>query len=317
LAPFASRRLIVRSVVCFSALAALACGCRNGPDAADSESRLQLEERFAITVSDSVPLIGVIAEDSGRLVTWSRKNAYLLSVGEAPRRVPVRFSGVPAGAAIGAGDTLEFVDPAAGVLRRTGMAGNSTVRPLPSGLRVADAVRTERFGWITGGVDAAGRYRIQPLDGSAWWVIRPDTLRDGVLPAYRLAATHDGVLVTEAEPPFRTWRVRPEGAGEPFAPTSAGAPESSGIQRWVSSPVVDLGDAMIQTLSDLASDRRVLVLYDREGREQRKTVISVPMALVGITGDGRYLVGVRDLGKPEVVLYGWRWSNDSDQGAEP
>jgi hypothetical protein len=58
LAPFASRRLIVRSVVCFSELAALACGCRNGPDAADSESRLQLEERFAIAVSDSVPLSG-------------------------------------------------------------------------------------------------------------------------------------------------------------------------------------------------------------------------------------------------------------------
>jgi hypothetical protein len=142
-------------------------------------------------------------------------------------------------------------------------------------------------------------------------VITADTLRGGVLPPYRLAATPDGVLLTEAEPPFRTWRVRPEGAGVPFAPTGPGSPESTGVQRWVSAPVLDLGDAMVQTLSDLGSDRRVLVLYDRHGREQRKTVLAVPMALVGITGDRRYLVGVRDLGRAEVVLYAWRFtSND-------
>lgn len=274
-------------------------------------------EEFALAVPDSVPLIGVAAGQGGRLVAWSRNSAYLLSATEAPERVPVSFAGVPAGIAFGSEGGLEFVDPAAGVLRQFTITGESATSPLPVGLRIVEAVRTDSFGWIVAGVDADGRYRIQPLEGGAWWVISPDTLRDGVLPPYRIAATRDGVLMTEAEPPFRTWRVRPEGAGEPFAPTSAGSPENAGIRRWVSAPLVDLGDAMIQTLSDLASDRRVLVLYDRDGREQRKTVMAVPMALVEVTPDLRHLVGVRDLGDPEVVLYRWRWSSNHNNGVEP
>lgn len=302
----------------FCALAALACGCRDGGDATASEPRLQLEEQFAIAVPDAVQLIGVAPGSDGRLVAWSREGAYLLSATDTAKQVPVSFSEVPAGAALGTDGTLELVDPAAGVLRHVTMAGEGRSRPLPSGLRVVDAVRTERFGWIAAGVDPQGRYRIQPIDaGAAWWVISPDTLREGALPPYRLAATGDGVLLTEAEPPFRTWRVRPEGAEEPFAPTSAGSPERDGVQRWVSAPLVDLGDAMVQTLADLASDRRVLVLYDQDGREQRKTVMSVPMALVGITGDRRHLVGVRDVGSPEVVLYRWSWSRKPDPRAEP
>lgn len=307
----------MRHFLCVSTLAALACGCRATPDGATDESRLHLEEELAITVPGSAPLMGVTAGDGGRLVAWARDAAYLLSAAEAPERVPVGFTGVPAGGGFGTGGTLEFVDPAAAVVRHATMAGERSRRPLPAGLRVADAVRTERFGWITAGVDAEGRYRIQPLDARPWWVISPDTLRGGVLPPYRLAASGDGVLITEAEPPFRTWRVCPEGAGEPFAPTGAGYPQSGGVQRWVSAPLVDLGDALVQTLSDLASDRRVLVLYDPDGRERRKTIVAAPMALVGVTRDRRHLIGVRDLGNPEVVLYRWSWTGTHNQGLEP
>lgn len=276
-----------------------------------------LEEQFAIAVPGSVALLGVTAGDGGQLVAWSRREAFSISATKAPEPFPVRFSGAPAGAGFAADGTLELVDPAAGVLRRVTMAGERASRLLPPGLRIVDAVRTARHGWIVAGVDADGQYRIQPLDAGPWWVIRADTLRGGVLAPYRLAATAQGVLLTEAEPPFRTWRVGPEGTGQAFAPKGSGTPESTGVQKWVSTPVVDLGNAMVQTLSDLASDRRVMVLYDHHGREQRKTVLSVPMALVGISADGRHLIGVRDLGRPEVVLYAWHWSSSHDKGAEP
>lgn len=307
----------MRHLVCFSALVTLACGGHDAPGAAIDHPRLQLDEDLVIAVPDSQPLLGVATGVDGRLVAWSRNGAYLLSRTEAAERIPVSFAGAPAGGAFGTDDILEFVDPAAAVVRHSTTGGERAGRPLPSGLRVVEAVRTERFGWVAAGVDADGQYRIQPLDGSPWWVIRPDTLRGGVLAPYRLAAARDGVLLTEAEPPFRTWRVGPEGAGDPFAPTGSGYPESSGVQRWVSAPVVEIGDGLVQTLADLASDRRVLVLYDRDGRELRKTVVGVPMALVGVTADGRHLVGVRNLGTPEVVLYRWGWRTNHPRGDEP
>lgn len=212
---------------------------------------------------------------------------------------------------------MEFVDPAAALLRRSSLSREAPGVPLPAGLRVLDAVTTDKFGWTVAGLDADGQYTIQPLDGAPWWVIRADTLRGGVLPPYRLAAAADGVLLTESEPPFRSWRVGPDGPGVPFAPKRSGYPESVGVQRWVSAPLVDLGDALLQTLSDLGSDRRVLVLYDRDGRERRKTIVAVPMALVGVTRDGRHLIGVRDVGKPEILLYRWRWESNLNKRGEP
>lgn len=176
-------------------------------------------------------------------------------------------------------------------------------------------MRTEH-GWLVGGVDTAGSYRVQPLGGEPWWIIRPDTVRGGVLPPYRLAPATAGVLLTEAEPPFRTWPVSAESVGAGFVPSGANYPRREGVQQWVSGPVVDLGEAMVQTLADLASDRRVMVVYDSRGREVSKTVIDVPMALVGITRDRRHVVAVRNLGEAEVVLYRWSWRSDNDQGAE-
>jgi hypothetical protein len=309
--PLACRTTLVGVAAAVAVLGA----CGEAPERIPGRPRLHLEEEFAIPIGDSAPLIGVVAQDAGRIVAWSQTGAYLLSATEPPKVMPVTFSGAPAGAGLRAEGITEFVDPAAALLRRSSSSREDAPVALPAGLRVLDGVRTDEFGWVLAGIDADGQYNIQPLDGASWWVVRPDTLRGGVLPPYRLAATGDGVLLTEAEPPFRTWRVRSGGRSDPFAPTGAGYPESSGVQRWVSGPVVDLGEGLVQTLSDLASDRRVMVLYDRDGREMRKTAVGIPMALVGITLDRKHLVAVRDMGSPEVVLYRWRWESSYNQGA--
>lgn len=300
-------------IVCVASLGA----CRDLPAPAAAHRRLHLEEEFAISLPRAAPVIGVAGEHAGRLVAWSTDSAYLVSATDPPVVLPVALAAAPAGAGMARNGTIELIDPGAGLLRRTEADGQGSDTPLPVGVRVRDAVRTEPHGWVIGGVDARGRYRVQGLDGTAWWVISPDTLPGGTLPPYRLSAAADGVLLTEAEPPFRTWRVGPDGPGTVFAPLSAGSPERQGVQRWVSAPVIDLGDGLVQTLADLASDRRVMILYDRGGREVRKTVLGVPMALVGITRDRRHLLAVRDVGSPEIVLYRWRWRSNHTQGAEP
>jgi hypothetical protein len=305
----------MRAFVFVAGFAIVLSACDEPRSAAD-QPRLHLEEEFAITLPDSSPLLGVAGEHAGNLVAWSQSGAFLLSATSPPQRVRVTLSGVPAGGSFAGPGVVEILDPAGAQVRRTTGEAELPGKALRPGLGLVDAVRTDEFGWVVAGLEHRGRLSIQALDGSSWWVIEADTLPGGVLRPYRLGLARRSVLLTEAEPPFRTWRIGPDGPGVPFAPRGSGYPESAGIQRWVSAPVVDLGDALLQTLSDLGSDRRLLILYDRHGREQRKTVIAVPMAFVGVTRDRRHLIGVRDVGRPEVVLYRWSWSTNLNKGRE-
>lgn len=310
------------------ALAALVllAACAESGAAPASAPVLELEEAYAYVLPDSLRLNGLTARDSANVLAWSADRLLLVNPMQTAGSPVVRhLRAAPIAAAVTGESTFEVVD-AAGEWRgdlhpsqSPASTGRWTVVTQP-----LNAARTPK-GWVGGGRDEHGRYRLVSLLSSGaprvLWTVSPDTLRGGRLPAYLLSPSAAGVLMSEAESPFRTWRVDWDGTVHvPFAPRRAALPPRRPGQdaRWVALPVVDLGSGYLQTLADLGSDRRVLVTFDQTGRQVRASVLRVPVGIAGKSEDGRFLVGARDVGQPELVLYRWRWKSANPlQGETP
>jgi hypothetical protein len=63
----------------------------------------------------------------------------------------------------------------------------------------------------------------------------------------------------------------------------------------------------IQTIADLRSDHRTLLLYAADGRFIRSSQLEVPMAVVSTDPQSERIIAVRDVGRQEVAVYKWRW----------
>lgn len=305
-----ARHLVLRSGIL---LTLLAC---EGPPAAIRESRLELAEASAAAVSGSEPLLGVAALDSAHLVVWTASGVVVRAGTADWKELDTGGRGVPIAAAALGPDRLEVVFSDAIVAYDwTGEVLDITHGLVP-GAVVKHAVYSGD-GWVFAVPDTDERLRIGPATelraGLAWLSVEADTLPGGEMPAYRLGGGDGKVFLSEAEPPFRSWQVGSAGAvGHGFAP--AGGPEGgAGIQRWIAFPVIDFGSGMIQTLADLASDHRLLAVYDEAGQPQRTAEFRSPFAIVGRSADRRHLIGVRNVGGFEVVLYRWGWVHDHDQ----
>jgi hypothetical protein len=282
----------------------LACG-RTGHDETPPRS-LELVEVAAAEFPGSAPLLGVASLDADRLVAWTASELLVRSGGEWRR---VERHGPPIAVAV-AGDGFEVAHQS-GVVSYSweGMA-RGTARDTSVWRHVDHAVRLDTS-WVVMLRDTSGVLRIGSVvalrAGRDWLRVDPDTLPESRLPAYHLAAGKDHVYLSEAEPPFRTWRVGRAGrvghASAPEVPVGGG----TGPERWVALPMVDFPEGAIQTLADLASDWRVLTVYDRDGRLNRRTELRIPMGVVGTTVDGSHLVAVRNVGAFEIVWYRWRW----------
>jgi len=62
----------------------------------------------------------------------------------------------------------------------------------------------------------------------------------------------------------------------------------------------------VQTLSDLRSDHRALVLFDRRGCRLRTTLLEAPIAFVGASIAQDTIFAIRHTGGPELVTYAVR-----------
>lgn len=300
--------------------------CAGSGDASDAAPALELEEAFAYTLPDSLRPTGIAVRDSAEVLVWSLDRVVVVNPTDSAARATVRrVRAAPLAAVINDGATLGVMD-ATGEWRYDLRRADAPVKAGSPGepLQILNAVRTPR-GWVVGGTDGQGRFHLvsrRPSGPSdVLWTISPDTLREGRLPGYLLSPSTAGVLISEAESPYRTWRVDWDGSVHvPFAPRRSALPpgRQGRDARWISLPVVDLRTGYLQTLSDLGSDRRVLVTYDDRGRQVRVSVLGVPLGIAGMSEDGRFLVGARDVGRPEVVLYRWRWTTSELQpGADP
>lgn len=294
------------------ALGGILAACAPDPPARE----LELSEALALELPTREPVAGLVATDAGAVAAWAGGRLFWAASGSGRLLAEIGGPGHPVAAAFVEGDSLLEVVDASGevVTLRVGggrVAHTSFRPPVP----IQAAVRTPG-GWVGGGTDRVGRYLIFPLQPGRDRVLLafdPDTLVGLGAAAVQLSPAGEDVLVTDLEPPFRTRRMRPDGSvAREFQPRHPPPDEPvdtlRGEVRWISLPVVPLQRGYLQTLTDLGSDRRLIVLYDGRGREVRRREVEVPVGITGITPRERYLLASRNAGRPEVLLYSWRWN---------
>jgi hypothetical protein len=281
-----------------------------------SSFALELEEEYAWTVPDPIRVTGAATAGSGRLLVWSHDQNIVLLVGgsdgEVLSRIPVNR---PVGAAFVEGDTVIEVVEAdrAGITTRT--TGGRIVRQRAIGtpLAVEDAARG-LDGWFIAGRYADDRYRVYFAPGSdTARMIRAVFTLDGPSTSGMHVTAHGrDALITTVAPPFRTYLVSPSGeVKRELEPWGSEAeipvlswPDTS--RRWVSLPTLPLDRRFLQTLSDIRSDKRLLILYDTEGCVASGTEVDVPLGFVASLESEHLLVAARRLNAMEIVIYRWR-----------
>jgi hypothetical protein len=72
-------------------------------------------------------------------------------------------------------------------------------------------------------------------------------------------------------------------------------------------PALPLDRGFLQTYVDLRSDRRILVLFDSDGSERRRTTLTVPIGYVASLPASKQLLAIRRVVGTEVVVYEWQW----------
>jgi hypothetical protein len=76
---------------------------------------------------------------------------------------------------------------------------------------------------------------------------------------------------------------------------------------WVGLPVFQLDSGFLQTLADPRSDKRVLVLYDLDGRVVNRRAMNVAFGILTVSVHQRMLLALRRSDRNELVRYRWDW----------
>jgi hypothetical protein len=144
------------------------------------------------------------------------------------------------------------------------------------------------------------------------------TLRFGNVRDYVAAADHESFLFTERAFPFRTFRIAQSGtlaiAFDPASQMSALA-RSEVLSGWVSMPIVRFGNARLQILAEMASDRRQLIILDATGHVEHSRVIDVALGILDADSTTHVAIAVRDAGGGEdLIFYRWRWRVPQQHG---
>ncbi len=128
-----------------------------------------------------------------------------------------------------------------------------------------------------------------------------------------LAARDNRVLFAETSRPFRIRMLEGDRFLQEIAPPTP-LLDSLGIKpgegrsgNWISLPALPLGSGVLQTLADLSSDRRLILVFDEVGSLAGHRLVEAPLGFVASDGGEQTLIAVRQLNRVEVVRYGWRW----------
>jgi hypothetical protein len=300
----------------------LGVGLAGAPRALPAQScgvgQLTLSATGSLTLPSTFGITGVDAARDGRLTLWSPDGELLLV--DAARRLttyqlPDTVS--PVGVAAYGDDGFRLIDTRTGreLLART----NGSVTALSGDLRgpsemIERALPWEN-GWILGLIDLNARQFVVRL-------IRPEGSRTLFRSAaadsasrilrYNVSATATGVLLSLGSAPYTVLRLDPssgriETLPAPLAGADALAIPADSLWAWRSVSVVSLDCSLVLTLSDLTSDRRILVRYDADDQVDRLTRVNAPVGFMARIPGTSTLLGARRAGELELVWYDWRW----------
>lgn len=278
-------------------------------------AQLLLRETHTHRLPDAFALDGAASTSSGALVLWSSKPGILLLIKKG-RQVPIDASGLSSvvGAAFVAGDSvIEAVDGGRRAVVRVSDAGEvTTTWSLDIPITVESAVRGANE-WFVGGRTDAGQTRVySAVEGSGTRLIHSVDGRRGQNPVRRfhLSAAGADVLLMMTEAPFTTFHLAERGSIRSFAPEAhapLGALLNDSTRRWVALRTVPLDRGYLQTIADVRSDKRLMVLYDRQGRVVRHQVLEAPIGFLGAIPSNQKLLAARWVSSAEVVEYQWQW----------
>lgn len=300
------------------ALLAVALQLNTAPDT--SLRLYEFTEVFSWPVPEDHSLAGAALGTGGAFVAVFEDRGYVAVVDGAQ----LRWFGDgilihPVGAALVENNAfLEVIDAGLGQALRFTRDGTLLDRwALHLPFDLTHAARAEG-GWYVGGVASEGGKEAFAV----WWIAADGTaslIYEEQLPAgpfgsrveQHLSTAGSNALVTRVTPQYATLRIDSVGAVlREYSPFSS--PElqqllsQDSTRLWVSLPAVDLGQELLQTIADVRSDRRVLVLFDRSGTVARYSELDVSWGALAARPSDRLLIAARRADRISVVGYSWR-----------
>ncbi|HWA17071.1 MAG TPA: hypothetical protein VG817_11590 [Gemmatimonadales bacterium] len=281
------------------------------------DGQLSLAASGSLTLPPTFGIMGVDAAPDGRLTLWS-PNAELLLVDASRRLTTYQLPDTiaPAGVVPDGGDGFRLIDTRSGremLARKEGTLAATSDRLLHSGELLERAVPWGD-GWILGLVDTSARQyvvrHVSRIRTETWFRSATADSVDAV-PRYTISAGAGGVLLSLGSAPFTVRRLDPATRRFvelplPLAGHTALVPADS-LKSWRSISTVALDCSLLLTLSDLTSDRRILVRYGPEDQVVRVTPVDAPLGLVARIPGTQTVLAARRAGELELVWYDWRW----------
>jgi len=285
----------------------LCWSCQQSPKGRLPE--FSLAERRRITLPDSFAVAGAAINDDHRIVAWSRVNRRVLLIDRKGAILEIgerRFADPFAAGFVG--NELQVFDAQRKSVSRFDLDGKLiSEAPMVLSVEVKGASANGKA-WLFGVSDEMGEIRlIEVISGHAANG-RPTLLSFEETTPTRLSIStrEDGWIVSELETPYRSYSV--QGSSVLAWPRLKLTAVEDG---WVGLATLAIDSGYLRTFADLRSDHRVLVLFDHNRRYVRELRLNAPMAFIGTNETTRTLVATRRLQRFELVLYEWRWRDDT------
>ena len=130
---------------------------------------------------------------------------------------------------------------------------------------------------------------------------------------YVLAVSGELIIASETTPPFRTTILKTNSPAitrrrilSDTVLEVMGRAGGAGA-LWRSLVPVVLDSAIVITLTDLTSNARILLRLSPSGEPQQAVLLNSPFGVVNAERKNSVLVGLRQAGGRELVLYRWNW----------
>lgn len=291
---------------------------------AQTGRRIVLIEQESVVIPDWLRIEGAAVSDDRHLLVWSSSSgAFMFDRTRGPHRLRLPRGARPISGRFVGRAHVSIVDAA----NRTviTMSGDRIVstRPLkvPAGERIVTAALrndTVTFG-TTRPAEHGGAFRLYtayPNGVSRLRRIFPTPPAPPLGTPYTLLVLPGKIVVAETFPPFHLHLLEENAADVKEIATLSDSAMSlladltQPGSMWRGLPLVPLDSSMVMTLSDLTSNSRLLIRLSWTGGPQEVTALTMPFALVGAAPTAPLLIGMREVGHAELVVYGWSWKGE-------
>lgn len=286
---------------------------------------------LTLTSVDSLPdgfeAAGASYSPTGALLVWSSRSPLLLYSNSSTRMTRMEFPSNQAPIAVGfENDTvIDILASSMGRVLRTTVSEPRTFveyqLQLPEdSLLVTTAVRM-RGAWcvatqnrsgvlaIYSVLDAGGSTKLASFHRSGYSKQLPDSLAQlGV----HLSEAAGGCIVSMWWAPFESFWYTVDGVlveelRPPADSLNGTGPSGGQTPALIALPLLPVDSGFIQTISDLRSDDRILLLYPPQRERIRRIVLHSPIGFFATYSPTRTILGMRATDAKQLLIYHWSW----------